>query len=311
MTLSTVQKRLECLHQQSRVAAGSLIVSVFGDAVLPRGGGLWLGSLIGLMEVLGINERLVRTSVFRLVKEEWLQTETLGRRANYQLTAVGRRRFEEASRHIYAAGAPAWDHRWRLVSTVGDLDARTREALRRSMAWQGFGELAAGLFVHPSADLDVCLEALQSDGLAAVLPRLMPLLAANPCSAASATDADVVREAWDMDLLAQGYTGFLEQYQPVLAELRGRRSSRLDGQSAFVARILMVHDFRRLLLRDPELPAVLLPAKWPGQKARDLCRDLYQRLLPASEGFLDQHLQLASGVVPAACTLLTQRFEQN
>ena len=73
----------------------------------------------------------------------------------------------------------------------------------------------------------------------------------------------------------------------------------------------MIHDFRRLLLRDPELPAVLLPAKWPGQKARDLCRDLYQRLLPASEGYLDQHLQLASGVVPEASTLLAQRFERD
>ena len=70
----------------------------------------------------------------------------------------------------------------------------------------------------------------------------------------------------------------------------------------------MIHDFRRLLLRDPELPAVLLPAKWPGQKARDLCRDLYQRLLPASEGYLDQHLQLADGEVPAASEQLGLRF---
>lgn len=310
MTLDTVQRRLEALHQQSRVAAGSLIVSVFGDAVLPRGGGLWLGSLIGLMGVLGINERLVRTAVFRLVKEEWLQTETQGRRANYQLTTVGRRRFEEASRHIYAAGAPDWDHRWRLVTVVGDIDARSREALRRSMAWQGFGELAAGLFVHPSADLALCLDALGSDGLTKVLPQLMPLLAANPCAAMSATDADVVRTAWNLELLAQGYTGFLAQYQPVLAELRARRSSPLDGQSAFLARSLMIHDFRRLLLRDPELPAVLLPRSWPGQKARDLCRDVYQRLLPASETYLDQHLQLASGEIPAASPLLAQRFER-
>jgi phenylacetic acid degradation operon negative regulatory protein len=250
----------------------------------------------------------VRTSVFRLVKEEWLQTETHGRRANYQLTAVGRRRFEDASRHIYAASAPEWDHRWRLVSTVGDVDARTREALRRSMAWQGFGELAAGLYVHPSADLALCLDALKSDGLAAVLPQLMPLLATNPGVAIAATDADVVRKAWDMDVLAQGYTGFLAQYQPVLAELRARRSSRLDGQSAFLARTLMVHDFRRLLLRDPELPAVLLPKLWPGQRARDLCGDLYRRLLSASEDYLDQQLQLASGEVPEASPLLPQRF---
>jgi phenylacetic acid degradation operon negative regulatory protein len=310
MTLATVQKRLEALHLQNRVAAGSLIVSVFGDAVLPRGGGIWLGSLIGLMEVLGINERLVRTSVFRLIKDEWLQTESHGRRANYQLTAVGTRRFNEASQHIYAAKPPEWDHHWRLVSTVGDMDIRTREALRRSMAWQGFGELAAGLFVHPSADLEVSLDALKSDGLAAALPQLLPLLAANPRVATSATNSDIVRKAWDMDLLAQGYTRFLAQYQPMLTELRVRRSSKLDAKTAFLARTLMIHDFRRLLLRDPELPAVLLPPHWPGQKARELCRALYLRLLPASEHYLDQHLQLATGEIPAASTLVTQRFSQ-
>jgi phenylacetic acid degradation operon negative regulatory protein len=311
MTLDTIERRLEALHAQSRVAAGSLIVSVFGDAVLPRGGSVWLGSLIGLLDVLGINERLVRTSVFRLVKEEWLQTEAHGRRANYQLTVIGRRRFEEASRHIYAACAPAWDHRWRLVSALSDVDVRTREALRRSMVWQGFGELAAGFFVHPSADLVMCLDALKSDGLADVLPRLIPLLATNPGVATAATDLDVVRKAWDLESLAGGYSGFLTQYQPLLAELRARRSSRLDGQSAFLARTLMIHDFRRLLLRDPELPAVLLPKGWPGQQARDVCGDLYRRLLSASEAYLDQHLQLASGDVPAASPEVALRFTRN
>jgi phenylacetic acid degradation operon negative regulatory protein len=40
------QKRLDDFRQQGRVQAGSLIISVFGDAVLPRGSRIWLGSLI-------------------------------------------------------------------------------------------------------------------------------------------------------------------------------------------------------------------------------------------------------------------------
>ncbi len=310
MTLASVQKRFDTLHQQSRIAAGSLIVSVLGDAVLPRGGRIWLGSLIGLMATLGVNERLVRTSVFRLVKDEWLQTQTQGRRANYALTPVGHRRFDEASRHIYAAHAPAWDHRWRLVCLVGELAPRTREALRRSMAWQGFGEWGAGLFVHPSADLESCRDALRSDGLVDVLPSLMPLMADNPQFSGFASDADMVRRAWDLEQLAAGYAGFMADYQPVLKEVKANARRAVEGSSAFVARTLMVHDFRRLLLRDPELPAVLLPAHWPGQQARDLCSELYQRLLAASEGYLDQHLQLATGEVPMASTLVMQRFGQ-
>ena len=89
-------------------------MSVFGDVVLPRGGRIWLGSLIKLLEPLQINERLIRTSVFRLAKEEWLRTEPHGRRSDYLLTPTGLRRFEEASRHIYASNHLAWDRRWRL-----------------------------------------------------------------------------------------------------------------------------------------------------------------------------------------------------
>jgi phenylacetic acid degradation operon negative regulatory protein len=39
-----------------------------------------------------------------------------------------------------------------------------------------------------------------------------------------------------------------------------------------------------------------------------LCRELYRRLLPASERHLDRHLSLADGQVPAATALLVERF---
>lgn len=33
---------------------------------------------------------------------------------------------------------------------------------------------------------------------------------------------------------------------------------------AFTARILLIHHYRRVVLRDPLLPSALLPADWPG-----------------------------------------------
>ena len=157
---NTTQQRLDAFRQQRRVQAGSLIITAFGDAILPRGGRIWLGSLIRLLEPLELNERLIRTSVFRLAKEEWLRTETIGRRADYVLTPSGRRRFEEASRHIYAGQAPLWDRRWRLILVVGELEPKLREQLRGALFWQGFGALGADCFVHPSAELPSVLDAL-------------------------------------------------------------------------------------------------------------------------------------------------------
>ena len=61
--------------------AKSLIVTVWGDALAPHGGGVWLAGLIRLMAPFGINDRLVRTSVFRLARDGWLTARTTGARA--------------------------------------------------------------------------------------------------------------------------------------------------------------------------------------------------------------------------------------
>ena len=82
----------------------------------------------------------------------------------------------------------------------------------------------------------------------------------------------------------------------------------MGGALAHSLRTLLIHDYRRLLLRDPQLPAELLPAAWPGHEARALCKRLYQQLLAPSERHLDRHLQLATGTVPTASALLGERF---
>src|SRR5690606_24964057 len=56
----------------------SVVMTVFGDAVMPRGGSAWLGSLIDLLAPFGISDRLVRTSVFRLAEEGWLEATRSG-----------------------------------------------------------------------------------------------------------------------------------------------------------------------------------------------------------------------------------------
>ena len=306
-----IKQRLDDFRQQRRVQAGSLIISAFGDAIVPRGGRIWLGSLIRLLEPLALSERLIRTSVFRLAREEWLRTETVGRRADYVLTQSGRRRFDEASRHIYASHAPIWDRRWRLVLVVNDLDAKARDHLRQALFWQGFGVLGSDCFVHPSADLTAAFDALVAEGLGAHLDCLMPLLAADSRSGLSANDADLVRRAWNLQGLATAYAAFVATYLPILAELRRDRLVEVDGEDAFLLRLLLIHDYRRLLLRDPELPDVLLPPDWPGQKARLLCKELYRRLLPAAEAYLASTLVLADGSTPSVDPAYADRFPQD
>jgi phenylacetic acid degradation operon negative regulatory protein len=82
----------------------------------------------------------------------------------------------------------------------------------------------------------------------------------------------------------------------------------LADADAFTARILLIHHYRRVVLRDPLLPTALLPADWPGRAARKLCGEIYRGLLPASEQWLDRHGTNVSGPLPAAGKELARRF---
>lgn len=304
--LAALQARIDAFARQDRVQAGSLIVTVFGDAVLPRGACLWLGSLIELLAPLGINERLVRTAVYRLVQDGWLATRAHGRRTDYLLTEAGLARVDEAARQIYAARAPSWDLHWRLLVVTEPLPARVRERLRRSLFWQGYGELPGGVYVHPSAGLDATLEALGADGLSPWVGALLPLRAQRLPLRGVAPNRSLVQQAWNLAALAQHYTEFVARYAPIEAALRGHG---VPPPLAFLGRTLLIHDWRRLLLRDPQLPAELLPREWPGERARQVCRRLYRLLLAPAEAHLDERLRLADGRVPPAAGWLWQRFE--
>src|SRR4030095_11506071 len=94
--------------------AKSLIVTVWGDALAPHGGAGWLAGLIRLMAPFGINERLVRTSVFRLAQDGWLAATTHGRTSRYRLTQEGKRRFDDAYRRIYTQAEGGWGGAWGL-----------------------------------------------------------------------------------------------------------------------------------------------------------------------------------------------------
>ena len=114
-----------------------------------------------------------------------------------------------------------------------------------------------------------------------------------------------------LEALAQSYGAFVATYLPILAELRRDRNAEIDPEDAFLLRTLLIHDYRRLLLRDPELPEVLLPPEWPGQQARRLCKELYKRLEGPSSRHLDKEMCLADGSTPIVDPSLPERFAQH
>ena len=91
--------------------------------------------------------------------------------------------------------------------------------------------------------------------------------------------------AFGLRPLADSYRAFFERFAPLAEDLSS--GCMLDGPSSLVARVLLIHEFRRIVLRDPLLPEALLPTDWPGTPARALATNIYRLLVTAAEDYLD------------------------
>ncbi len=289
---------------QQAPRAKSLCVTLLGDALAPHGGAIWLGDLIELTAPLGVNERLLRTSVFRLVAQGWLTSERIGRRSLYTLSPQGLRQTAHASARIYTGPPTDWNGEWTLVilPRTGNSQLAERAELRRELVWEGFGVIAPGVFAHPQTDAGAAhdiLEKLEIPGRALVL-RGHDLPGAD-----SLPIAELVSACWNLDDLAAHYRGFWRQYAALRTQLALQAPT---PEQAFALRTLLTHGWRRIVLTDPQLPAPLLPADWPGLAARQLCEELYWTLFPAAE----EHLERIASRDNAAYTPLApwalQRF---
>jgi phenylacetic acid degradation operon negative regulatory protein len=267
---------------------GSIVITVFGDAIVPRGGAVWLGTLLAFFEALDIDSGVVRTAMSRLAADGWLERSKVGRNSFYRLASKGQHIFETATQHIYDPPPSDWTGRFELL-LIGN--AWDREAARDALRDAGFGSPLPGVWVAPSG-VPVPEEAARAIRL--------------EVSAEDDNGRRLLSESWPLARTAEAYQKFMKTFAPLSDWLgRGEALSEID---AFTARILLIHHYRRVALRDPLLPAALLPKDWPGQAARRLCGDIYRALLQASEQWLDQHAINESGPLPAPGRALARRF---
>ena len=286
-------------RRQQPLRGGSLLVTILGDAIAPRGGVIALGSLIELARPFGITDRHVRTAIGRLANEQWVASQRSGRVSFYRLTNHGRARFAEATQRIYGAAPAEWNGEWTLV-IFPRTSRSARDGLREELSWLGFGQLTSGVFAHPTHREDTVrtrVAELESAGEVIVLQRAV---------VAQASDRQLVQMGWDLGELARRYRRFIEMFAPLDEVLT--RTIGADGETAFVLRTLLVHEYRKIHLRDPQLPASLLPQSWAGADAHELCRNLYAKVFAASEEFLSRRVQTLDGALPPPAAEVFARF---
>ena len=99
---------VRAVWSEARPKTNSLIITLYGDVIAPHGGAMRLSDLVNVLAPFGVNERLVRTCVYRLAQDGWLESRRLGRRSVYTLTPHGMQRFQRAYRRVYSEQQRQW-----------------------------------------------------------------------------------------------------------------------------------------------------------------------------------------------------------
>ncbi len=275
------------------LGAGSFIVTLYGDAIVPRGGLVWLGNVIAVCGQLGISETLVRTAVSRLVSAGHLIGVKEGRRSFYRLTEASRETFEAAAEIIYGGRKASRDGLWSLlVLASSSLD----EGTHRLLASRGYGFLGSG----------VALRAGAADKADESLPGLR-FEARQMGAAGRAELRELAVSAWSLDELSGRYRAFSRRFSPLLSVLQKSSGSHWDPELALALRLLLVHDFRHLVLDDPGLPPDLLPDSWAGPAVQTLFATLYRCLNAPAEAAIDAAFVDAAGSLSADRAILRRR----
>ncbi|MWD26768.1 hypothetical protein E0K89_004680 [Aquicoccus sp. SCR17] len=251
------------LHEEGRLRAWSLLMTVFGDSVQHRGGRIATARLRVLLERVGVSSGTLRTALSRLGQDGWVSSEREGRSSSYTLNGAALEAVEGASQTIYAAprATPVRDWVMRLGGETGL-------------------QIAPGVFLAPAdAPMPPGVRAAVTGPLTEVAPDLAEsVLGPDNLGARAALRAD-------------------------LAALQGLELTPLESAAA---RTLLIHRWRRLVLRHPELPPGL-PGEGGAPDLRTEVACLYRALTPGAEAWLSSD---ADGLdpMPAPDAAAARRF---
>lgn len=284
---------IDAVLKRSPPRAAAFIVTLYGDVVVPRGGDVWIGNVIEICGRAGLNESLVRTSVSRLVGNGTLAGERQGRRSFYRLTPSASHEFENASLRIYSPNRDDGANDWTFIRIPRE-DTRHNTADRLQRA--GFAFVAPDLAIAPGHR-----RAETPPGN----PRHALVFHAELKEHGDRQALqDFAVACWPLDELDAAYRRFIAVASPLGTALPQAES---DGADCLVARLLLVHEFRRVVLADPGLPARALPDSWSGHEAWRRFASLYNAFSPFADRWIAANLVDVDGPIRPVGDMLARR----
>lgn len=285
-------------------SARNLLVTAFGDALLPHGAdtAASVRSLAELLEPFGVSERLVRTSLTRLVNEGVLATRSVGRRSFYGVAPESISLFRQADARIYGSRRRAWDRSWTIVVIDGtESTTAQRAALRQRLTWAGLGVVAPNVMASPVVPAEEAAGVVEHvGGFRNVLVTRSRVVD----GVGTIDEEELARRCAPLDEVARKYDGFADEF----GDFDRATIAALSPAEAFKLRLLLVAAYRRIVLVDPLLPESLLPEGWAGARARALAALVYGACSEEAERHLAALAELPEGSLVPDSNWLHGRF---
>lgn len=230
-------------------STASLLRTVVGLYLRPRGGWMPASALVSLAADLGIPSAQARTGITRL-KQKGLLLAERAEVNGYRLNPAALPMLERGDRRIFEMRRMTDADPWCLVSFSIPESARSvRHQLRRRLQWIGAGVVSSALWIcpgHLQGEVEQILDELGARGWATLFQATAPVTAGTLREAALAW--------WDLDALSAEH----EAFQSSLADL---------PDEPFAAYVRLIDAWRVLPYVDPGLPPSMLPDDWPGDRS--------------------------------------------
>ena len=265
------------------------VYSAFSFFGTRRGGelpGPWLVRALG---ELGHATAAIRQTLYRMERAKEVTSRLEGRTKHYALTPAARAEAQAGLAKIMEDDDEAWDGHWTLVHVAPAPDERVdRERLLEIARAEGFAAIGNGVFLHPRDSAARLIDAAQTSSARDLLEVFRATRVGDE------SPRDVIARYWDLSALAAQYERFIARYEPLLSDERA-----FEPRVAFALRFAVVFEFLETGWRDPKIAPALLPSEWPGVRARQLARGLYERLIPAALEYANQLIEELGFRTPA------------
>lgn len=258
----------------------SMLFTIYGEYVRHYDHEIWIGSLTRLLGEFGMTEQAVRAAISRMQRQGWLTSRKIGNRSYYSMSVRGQKRLDEAARRIYRHKSEGWNGQWCLASyTIPEERRHLRDQFRKELTYLGFGMLTNSTWFSPN-DLTKHVQELAETY---EITQHVELFIASHVGWSA--PQELVAKCWDLEGINASYRAFIDTYRPQYEALL--QEPTLADNRCFVEKTQLVHQYRKFLFIDPDLPEELLPDVWLGREADALFDDLYALLHPGAVRFFE------------------------